>query len=161
MYKKPKYTDQYLHYSSHQQTSCKESVVSSLFNRACSIITNKDDLNKESARIRKVLKENGYQESIISKIFKRITNSRSLPQSQQLTEATDIQEEDIRMSINLAYVEGSGEKLRCILKSHKIRSTSHTENILRKLLCKPKDQVATENKNNIVYEIDCSNCEAV
>ena len=91
MYKKPKYTDQYLHYSSHQQTSSKESVVSFLFNRAYSIITNKDDLNKESARIRKLLKENGYQESIISKIFKRITNNRSLPQSQQLTEATDIQ----------------------------------------------------------------------
>ena len=28
-------------------------------------------------------------------------------------------------------------------------------------LCKPNDQVATENKNNIVYEIDRSNCEAV
>ena len=32
---------------------------------------------------------------------------------------------------------------------------------MRKLLCKPKDRVATEDKNNIVYEIDCSNCEAV
>ena len=32
---------------------------------------------------------------------------------------------------------------------------------LCKLLCKPKDRVATEDKNNIVYEIDCSNCEAV
>ena len=30
-----------------------------------------------------------------------------------------------------------------------------------KLLCKPKDRVATEDKNNIVYEIDCSNCQAV
>ena len=27
--------------------------------------------------------------------------------------------------------------------------------------CKSKDQVATENKDNIVYKIDCSNCEAV
>ena len=32
---------------------------------------------------------------------------------------------------------------------------------MRKLLCNPKDRVATEHKNNIVYEIDCSNCEAV
>ena len=32
---------------------------------------------------------------------------------------------------------------------------------MRKLLCKPKDRVATEDKNNNVYEIDCSNCEAV
>ena len=65
------------------------------------------------------------------------------------------------MSINLPYVKGTSEKLRRILRSHKIRSTFYTENTLRKLLCKPKDRVATEDKNNIVHEIDCSNCEAV
>ena len=31
---------------------------------------------------------------------------------------------------------------------------------MRKLLCKPKDRVDSEDKNNIVYEIDCSNCES-
>ena len=65
------------------------------------------------------------------------------------------------MSINLPYVEGASEKLRRILRPYKIRSTFYTENTLRKLLCKPKDRVATEDKNNIVYEIDCGNCEAV
>ena len=42
-----------------------------------------------------------------------------------------------------------------------IRSIFYTEKTLCKLLCKPKDQVATEDKNKIVYQIDCSNCEAV
>ena len=99
VYRKPTHTDQYLHYSSHHQTSCKESVVSSLFNRAYSIITNKDDLHKENTRIKQVLKENGYQESIISEVFKRITNNHSFPQAQQLT-----QEEEVRMSISLPKV---------------------------------------------------------
>ena len=63
-----------------------------------------------------MLKENGYQESIISKIFRRTTNIHSLPQSQQLTQATDIQEEEIKKSINLPYVEGTSEKLWCILR---------------------------------------------
>ena len=89
VYRKPTHTDQYLHYSSHHQTSYKESVASSLYNRAYSIMTNKDDLQKENARIKQVLMENGYQESIISKIFRRITNNHSLPQSQQLIQATD------------------------------------------------------------------------
>ena len=35
------------------------------------------------------------------------------------------------------------------------------QNTLRKVLCKPKDRVATEDKNNVLFEIDCSNCEAV
>ena len=69
------------------------------------MITNKDDLTKESVRIKQVLKENGYEESIISKIFKRITNNHSLSQPQQQRQATDIQEEEIRMSTNLPYVE--------------------------------------------------------
>ena len=93
IYRKSMYTDQYLQYSSHHQTSCKKSVVSSSFNRTYSIITNKDDFYKESATIKQVLEENGYQESIISKIFKRITSNNSLSHSQQKMQATDIQEE--------------------------------------------------------------------
>ena len=42
VYRKPTYTDQYLHCSSHHQTSSKESVVSSLCNRIYSINTNKE-----------------------------------------------------------------------------------------------------------------------
>ena len=50
-----------------------------------------------------------------------------------------IQEEVIRMTINLPYVEVTSEKLQHILRSHKIRSTFFTENTLLKLFCKPKD----------------------
>ena len=45
------------------------------------------------------------------------TNNHSLPQSQQLTHATDIHEEQIRMRVNLSYVEGTSEKLQHILRS--------------------------------------------
>ena len=64
--------------------------------------------------------ENGNQESIINKIFKRITNNHSLQQ----TQVADILEEEIRMSINLSRFEGTREKLRCILRSHKTRPLS-------------------------------------
>ena len=106
-------------------------------------------------------KENGHQESIISKSFKRITNNHSLSQSQQQMQATDIQEDEIKMSINFPHVEGTSEKLRLILRSHKIRSTFNAENTFCKLLCKPEDRVATDNGNNIAYEIGCSNCKIV
>ena len=64
---------------------------------------------------------------------------------------SDIQEEEIRMSINLPYIEDTSVKLRQILRSHKIRFTFYTESTLRKLLCKLKNRIATEYKNNIVY----------
>ena len=66
-------------------------------------------------------------------------------------QTTDIQEEEIRMSINLPSVEGTSEKLRRILRSYKIRSTFYTESTLRKLICKPKCRVATEDKNNSLF----------
>ena len=72
-----------------------------------------------------MLKQNGYQESIIATIFKRVTNNHSLLKPQQKKESTVIQEEEIRMSINLPYVEGTSEKLGHIPRSHKIRSTFH------------------------------------
>ena len=60
-------------------------------------------------------------------MFAKITNNHSLSQSQQQTQVTDIQEEEIRMSINLPYVEGTSEKLWRILRSHKIKSTFYTK----------------------------------
>ena len=108
-----------------------------------------------------MLKKNGYQESIISKIFKRISNNHRLSQSQQQMQTTDIREEEIRMIINLPHVEGTSEKLWRILKSHKIRSLFYTESTFQKLLSKLKDRIATKHKNNIVHEINCSNFEAV
>ena len=59
VYRKPTHAGQYLNYSSHHQTSCKESVLS-LFNRAYLIITNKGHLYKENVRIKQLIKENGY-----------------------------------------------------------------------------------------------------
>ena len=75
-------------------------------------MTNKDDSTKKNVRIKQGLKENGYQKSIIGKIFKRTTNSHSFAQSQQQMQPRDIKEEEIRMSINLFYVEGTSKKLR-------------------------------------------------
>ena len=83
-----------------------------------------------------------------------------MSQSQQ-TQAKDIQEDEITMSINLQYVKGDSEKLWSVVGSYKIRPTFLTEDTFRKLLCKPKDSVHAKGKNNSVYEIDCSNCEVV
>ena len=50
------------------------------------------------------------------------------------THATDIEKQEVRMSVNLPYVEGTSEKLRRTLRSRKIRSTFYTEETMHKLL---------------------------
>ena len=51
------------------------------------------------------------------------------------------------MSINLPNVKGTSEKR--IIKSHKIISMFYSESNSRKLLYKPKDKVAIEDRKNI------------
>ena len=156
VYRKPNYTDQYLHCSSPHQARCKESVVSSLFNRVYSIITNKDDLNRINTKIKQLLKKIGYHESIISKIRKRITNNYSLSQSQQQTQVMDIQEYEIRISVNLSYVEGICEKLQCILISPKIRSNFYSENTNRKIEQLQKIKTTSLVKLTVVSAKQCT-----
>lgn len=86
--------DKYFSSSDKRYTTAPKlilTIVSSLFKRGYSIITNKDDLTQENAKIRLVLKHNMCQESIVSKIFRRITNNHSFSQSQQQAQVTDIQ----------------------------------------------------------------------
>ena len=89
---------------------------------------------------------NRYQERITSKICKGITRNDSLFQSQQQTQHTNIQKEEIKVSMNLPYVKGTTEKLQRILRSQKIRSTFYTENALHKLRCKLTDRETTDKK---------------
>ena len=98
VYRKPTHTDQYLHYSSHHQTSCKEIL-----------------------------------ERLFKEVFKRITNNHSLPQSQQQTHATDIQEEEIKMSINLPYVKGTSEKQISQNKIHFLHEVNLKIELLQKI----------------------------
>ena len=64
------------------------------------------------------------------------------------------------MSIILPHVESISEKYGIcsdLIKQDQLSTLKR----LRKLLPKRKDRVATEDKNKIVYEIDCSNCDTV
>ena len=70
----------YLPYSSHHQKNCKESVVSSWFNGAYSIITNKDDLTKENTRINQGLKKDRYQEKNVKSLRELLTIPACLSQ---------------------------------------------------------------------------------
>ena len=53
------------------------------------------------------------RKALLVKSLREFTNNHSLPQSQKLMQVTNIQEEGIRMSINLPYIEGNSKKLVC------------------------------------------------
>ena len=100
-----------------------------------------------------MFKVDGYQENIISTVFERITNNHSLSQLQQQMHFRIIHKNEVKMCVNLQYVEGASKKLRHKLRSHKMRSIFHTENILCKILCKPEDRVIAEDIKNTFMKL--------
>ena len=61
----------------------------------------------------------------------------------------------------LLHIGGISKKLWYIRRSRKIKFTFNTESAFRKILCKPKGRIATGNKIDVVFEINCNNCETV
>ena len=76
LYKRPTHTDQFLQYSSHHQTSCKESAASSLFNRAYSNITNRDDVTTKIRRINKCQTRIDIKKALLVKSSRELLNMK-------------------------------------------------------------------------------------
>ena len=78
------------------------------------------------------------RKALLVKLLRELLTITSCLSHNNKAQIQATQEEEIRININLLRVEGINEKLRRILKSHKIRSTFYTKSTLRKLLCTPK-----------------------
>ena len=57
--------------------------------------------------------------------------------------------------------KNSSEQLRRTFNKYNIRTTFYTPTTLRSLLSKPKDPIPKEDRNNVIYQLDCKDCEAV
>ena len=101
-----------------------------------------------------MLKENGYQESIINKILKKLLTITALLVKMR--------------NLSNRYSEGSHQNkfkfhvcCRFLWKNNISNQVTqkydHLLKTLCKNLCKPKHRAATEDKSNIVHEIDCNN----
>ena len=79
---------------------------------------------------------------------------------EQTTEVTE-EESKPNKKVNLPYIQGASEQLRRTFNKYNIKTTFYTPTSLRSLLSKPKDPVPKEDRNNVIYQLDCKDCEAV
>ena len=155
--RKPTHTDQYLKFISHHLARAKKSVITSLFDREKNIISNPSDQGKEENHLTAVLQANGYPKKFINNTIR----ASQLPRQQANNDNTENQEQIAPVRINLTYVKGISEQLKRIFNDHNINCRFYTTATLRTLLSYVKDPVPSEQRNNIVYEHDYKDCEAV
>ena len=59
------------------------------------------------------------------------------------------------------YIQGASEQFRGTFDKYNIKTTFYTPTTLRSLLSKPKDANPKEDRNNVICQLDCKDCETV
>ena len=145
VYRKPTHTDQYLQFSSHHPMVHKRSVVSTLLKRAASHCSPNSLVQKEKAYVKEILRCNGYPE--------RFLFSLECHRSRKDTEDKDD-------PITIPYIQGILEAVTRILSDINVQVHMKPFRTLRKILSHPKDHIPDDDKSNIVYKINCCDCDA-
>ena len=133
--RKPTHTDQYLKFTLHHLARTKKSVITSLFDRAKTVISNPSDQEKEENHLTAVLQANGYPKKFTSNTIKSITTTKTTSKNDN----TENQEQIAPVRINFLYVKNTSEQLKRIFNDHNINRPFYTTTTLRTLLSHAKD----------------------
>ncbi|XP_077976215.1 uncharacterized protein LOC144432061 [Styela clava] len=106
IFRKKTHTNRYLNFNSSHPLNHKRSVVSSLMNRAKTLISDETKQKQELNFIKKTLRQNGYP----TRMFRNHVNFQKLPDKPKPISSTTI-----------PYVQELSEKIRRILEDVKIR----------------------------------------
>jgi len=147
IYRKPTHTDQYLNFHSSHPLEHKLGVISTLFHRADSIITNPEDRKREKEHITQALRKCGYPEWAVSRATAPKT-TRTGNQNRPTTVNKGL--------VVLPYIQNLSEALRRTFNSHGIKTCFRPTRTLRQLLVAPKDKTPKEHKCGVVYHIRCT-----
>ena len=115
-----------------------------MFNRACAITDEAEDIEKEEDLLNAVLQENGYPRKFVDR-------ARRIPTRKDTTD-----QEPPKATIVLPYVRGLSEDIRRECTKHNIRVALKPETTIRQSLVRVKDPVPKEQRTNVVYEVPCS-----
>ena len=148
VYRKPTHTDQYLQFSSHHPMAHKRSVVSTLLKRAASHCSSNSLVRKEKAYVKETLRCNGYPERFL------------FPLECHRSRKDTGDKDDPRSHVTIPYIQGVSEAVARILSDINVQVHVKPFRTLRKILSHPKDRIPDDDKSNVVYKINCRDCDA-
>ena len=148
IYRKPTHTNQYLNFESNHPLEHKLSVVRTLHHRATHVVTEEEDRKKELEHVDSALEKCGYPKWVIEKGASTAT-TKNKKQDRSEKENTR------KCQVALPYVRGLSEKMRKVFEKRKCGVLFKPQNILRRLLCAPKDPSKKEEATGVVYRVRC------
>ena len=149
VFRKPTYTDMYLHFDSHHHAHVKTGIIRTLLQRSKRICNSEEALTKEREHVHKVFKNNGYTTGFINRAMSPV-QPKSTPE----------QEIYITMVI-LPYIKGTSEQVRRILGRVNIRVAFRNKTTIRSLLTSVKPAQSSLDKTGVIYSIPYKDCDKV
>ncbi|GAA55527.1 hypothetical protein CLF_108233 [Clonorchis sinensis] len=146
VYRKQTHTDQILNYNSNHPMNHKKSCVQTLFKRAETHCSTTELRKKEENYLFRVFQKNGYPRNFIKRSLKKKTTQ----QQQQREQAT--------RRVVLPYIHNISELTTRLLAQKGIVVAHKPNATLRKLISRPKGSQDKTKRNNVVYQINCNNC---
>ena len=154
VYRKPTHTDRYLDFHSHHPPQVKRGLVKCLFDRARTITTGQNNLQKEEHHLTRVLRQNGYPSAFIR------SSSKPPRQDMEATEALPLEEEHRPPLVMLPYIEGVSEDVKRVCRKFGMKVVFRSGQSLHSMLTKVKDPLMIEKQAKVVYCVPCSCGEA-
>ena len=145
--------DRYLDFQSHHPSHVKRGLVRCRYNRARSITSTQEALQKEECHLTKVLKQNVYPVNFI--------HSSLTPQQDMVTTQVQLLEEGSSPPlVMLPYTKGASEDIWRICRKFGMKFVFRSGQSLHSVLSKVKDALAIEKQSKVVHRIPC-NCGKV
>lgn len=158
VYRKSTHTGQYLNFSSSSPISYKRNIFKNLLKRANTHCSNNDAYNREIKIIFKDLMNNNYPKKWLTSTYSKIFSSINRPQSQP---AINDNKKDIKFYISIPYHPGISENISRILRPYNIQASFKPQNVISSFFAHKLNPVSPLDCTNVIYQIPCSDCEAV
>ncbi|XP_028418418.1 uncharacterized protein LOC114544426 [Dendronephthya gigantea] len=151
VYRKTTHTDKYLDFNSHHPATHKRSVVNTLLDRADNIPSTRNGKRKERKHVMKVLQSNGYS----TKFIKNCDTMRKCSKDRTNNE------NDSAGLVVLPYIQGVSERIARVLRRENLKVGYKPIRTLNNCFPKPKDKPNIMQSREVIYQINCQNCEFV
>jgi len=159
-YRKPTFSGRFLNFHSHHPFLHKKGTIISLVDRAL-LLSHPEFHNYNFNFIINTLIDNGYPLKLIFSVIKRRLYHRFQTHDIQRTDLKNSQVINPLPYFTIPYVSSTATKFIQFFKNISFCKLSFScLNKLNKFIKVQKDLLSTSSRSNVVYKIECSNCDA-
>jgi hypothetical protein len=156
VYRKPTHTNRYLNYDSSHSYDVKVGIAKSLLTRANRLSSNQEEVKKEQLAIIEGLKSNGYPNTLLKRMIKKVNEEVNQPQLE--TNGNQLNPSEWKKSVVIPYEKNTSEAIRRVLNKIGIRVTFSAPFTIKNKLVHLKDKQNPKDTGGVVYKLQCSSC---